>query len=264
MHHTVSTTRRSTRALSALIGFIVLFATLSAGYIFVDAAWAKWNDPAWTGHRAGTAVSGFLSNADQKATKTDKNPRPDVLPKTRDLNNAFVKAHPRLFAWMVALGELCLPIALLILICVRFRWSRGLALLCAGLAALMNLLYMLEGSSGLNPLMLVMWMSVLWLVATLPVAALFYAVDLRRVAGDITADHPRTPESGAGQWVFYCFMLLLIGFASWLMHPDREFLALTLAAVLIAVTLHTIREQVIRHTTAQPAIARRRRGAAPA
>src|SRR5262249_21177427 len=111
--------------------------------------------------------------------------------------------------------------------------------------------------------MLMMWMSALWLVATLPASALFYAIDLRRVAGDTTADHPRVPDSAPGQWVFYSFMLLLAGFASWLLHPDRTFLALRLAAVLIAVTLYASGEQVVRHTApTRPAVASRRRGAA--
>jgi thiosulfate dehydrogenase [quinone] large subunit len=262
--HSIATNRRSTRALSALIGFIVLFAAINAGYLFVDAAWAKWNDPTWTGHRAGTAISGFLTGADQKATPTAKNPHPDVLPKTRDLNNAVVKAHPRLFAWMVALGELCVPVAALILLCVRFRGSRGLALLCAGIAALMNLIYMLEGSSGLNPLILVMWMTVLWLVATLPVAALFYAIDLRRVAGDAASDHPRIPDCGGGLWVFYGFMFLLLGCASWLLQPDRVFLVLALTAILVAVALYAINQQIARYAVAsRTLVARRGRGPAP-
>jgi thiosulfate dehydrogenase [quinone] large subunit len=167
-HQSLPTIRREARALGTLIGAIALVATLHAGYTFVDSAVSKWTDPPWTGHRAGAALSGFLTGTDQKAIPSDKNPHPDVLPATRDLNHAFIRDHPRLFSWLVSLGEICLPVAVLVLLCVRFRGSRPLALLCAGLAALLNMVYLLEGSSGLNPPMLILWLTVLWLLATPP------------------------------------------------------------------------------------------------
>ena len=240
------TIRREVRALSALIGTIALFATLHAGYTFVDSAVSKWNDPTWTGHRAGTAISGFLNGAEQKATPSDKNPHPDVLPATRDLNHAFIRNHPRLFSWLVAIGELCLPIGVLILLCMRFRGSRPLALLCAGLAALLNLVYLLEGSSGLNPPMLVLWLTVLWLLATLPAATLFYALDLR-VEGNRTADErQRALGTKPGQWVFYTIVLFVAGICGWVLHPGWVFLALTLATAILAAVLFAINSRMTR------------------
>ena len=245
--HSLPTIRREVRALSALIGVIALFATLHAGYTFVDSAMSKWSDPTWTGHRAGTAISSFLNGAEQKATPSDKNPHPDVLPATRDLNHAFIRNHPRLFSWLVALGELCLPISVLILLCVRFRGSRPLALLCAGLAALLNLVYMLEGSSGLNPPMLVQWLTVLWLLATLPAAALFYAFDLRAGEGTRTAEErQRALGTKPGQWVFYTLVLLVMGVCGWILHPGWIFVVLTLATALLAAALFVLNSRMAR------------------
>ena len=241
------TIRREVRALSAVIGAIALFATLHAGYTFVDSAISKWSDPTWTGHRAGTAISGFLNGAEQKAIPSDKNPHPDVLPATRDVNHVVIRNHPRLFSWLVALGELCLPVAVLVLLCVRFRGSRPLALLCAGLAALLNLVYLLEGSSGLNPPMLVLWLTVLWLLATLPAAAFFYALDLRDVGSDGSAgERPRALGAKAGQWVFYAVILLVVGVCGLVLHPGWVFIALTLATVILAAALFAINSLLAR------------------
>lgn len=251
----------SSRALAALIGFIVLFATITAGYGFVDAAWAKWNDPAWTGHQAGNAITGFIKGADQKAVKSDKNPHPDVLPATRDVNNAFFNEHARFFAWMVALGELLLPIGLFILLCLRFPGSRALALLFAGLAALMNLIYMFEGSSGLNPPMLFMWLAVVWLLATMPAAARFYAIDVRRRAGSAPATGRL--ENSRVLWVFFAIVLLVVGIGAWVMNPARVFAILALASIVVAGLLWTINERVLGPAHgSRPFAIRRRRGAA--
>ncbi len=264
MNQRIASVRRSSSLLAALIGFMVLFATLSAGYAFVSSAWTKWNDPAWTGHQAGTALSGFITSANQKAVPSDRNPRPDVLPATRNVNNGFFTKHARLFAWMVALGELCLPIALFILLCIRFRGSRQIALAVAGLAALLNLTYMFEGSAGLNPPMLFMWLTVLWSLAALPAAALFYAVDLSRATGREPAERPHALDVSAGQWVFFAINLLIIGIGAWVMYPARTVAILALASVLLAALLYAIKSAVSQTAHgARHAAARRKRGAAP-
>src|SRR5665213_3225835 len=96
---------RSPRALSALIGFIVLFAALSAGLTFAEAAWEKVYDPTWLGSQSGVAMNGFLFGAEFKATKTVKNPYPDVMPAIQSMNHTFVSGHIRLISWLVLLGE---------------------------------------------------------------------------------------------------------------------------------------------------------------
>jgi thiosulfate dehydrogenase [quinone] large subunit len=263
MAQQTATLRRSSHLLGALIGLIVLFATLTAGYSFVDAAWAKWNNPAWTGHQAGTAVSGFIKNANQQAVKSDKNPNPDVLPATRDVNNAFFNKHTRLFAWMVALGELLVPISLLIVLCVRFPGSRAIALALAGLATLMNFLYMFEGSSGLNPPMVFMWLAVVWLLATMPTVALFYAIDLRGRSGGTPTERAGRPENSRVQWIFFSIVLLVIGIGAWVMYPARVFAILLLATMILAGLLWTINERIARPARgSRPFAIRRKRGTA--
>ncbi|HET9660941.1 MAG TPA: hypothetical protein VFP05_11470, partial [Thermomicrobiales bacterium] len=54
-------------ALSAFVGFIMLFAALMAGYTFVDAGHEKWGDAAWTGRASGVAIDGFLQGANAKS-----------------------------------------------------------------------------------------------------------------------------------------------------------------------------------------------------
>lgn len=255
----------SSRALGAFIGFIVLFATVTAGYSFADAAWAKWNDPTWTGYQAGTAITNFIKGANQKAVKSDKNPHPDVLPATRDVNNSIFTKHARLFAWMVALGEPLLPIGLLILLCVRFPGSRVIALLFAGLAALLNFVYMFEGSSGLNPPMIFMWLAVVWLLATMPAAALFYAIGPRQHAENDPATRSGRLENSRVQWVFFAIVLLLIGVGAWVMYPARIIAILLALSIVIAGLLWTINERVGRPLrSSRPSAIRRKRGAASA
>jgi thiosulfate dehydrogenase (quinone) large subunit len=257
------TLTRSSHMLGAFIGLIVLFATITAGYSFVDAAWQKWNDPTWTGHQAGSAITDFLKGADQKAVKSDKNPHPDVLPATRDINNAFINAHARFFAWTIALGELLLPIGVLILLCLRFTGSRALALLVAGLAALLNLVYMFEGSSGLNPPMLFMWLAVVWLLATAPAGALFYAIDVRNRATRAPAERSDTLEHSRMLWVFYAAVLLVISVGAWVMYPARIGAMLALTSIAVAGLLWLIRERMLAPTRgSRPFAIRRKRGAA--
>jgi hypothetical protein len=257
------TLTRSSHMLGAFIGLIVLFATITAGYSFVDAAWQKWNDPTWTGHQAGSAITAFLKGADQKAVKSDKNPHPDVLPATRDVNNAFINAHAPFFSWTIALGESFLPIGVLILLCVRFTGSRALALLVSGLAALMNLIYMFEGSSGLNPPMLFMWLAVVWLLATAPAGALFYAIDVRNRAARASAERSDSLEHSRMLWVFYAAVLLLVCVGAWVMYPARVGATLALTSIILAGLLRVINVRVLAPTRgSRPFAIRRKRRAA--
>jgi len=230
---------RSPRALSALIGFIVLFAALSAGLTFVESAWEKVYAPTWLGSQSGVAMNGFLLGAEFKATKTVKNPYPDVMPAIQSINHTFVSGHIRLISWLVLLGEGLVPIALLVTLCISFRGSRQASLVLVALAAAMNLVYMLEGSSGENTPMLFMWLTVLWLLATLPAAALSHSVELRR--GTNPDDNAFVPlDTSMGQWVFFGSILLVIGFGNWLMYPVVTFGMLVVATILLTGALRAL------------------------
>ncbi|MGI8689091.1 MAG: hypothetical protein ACR2M3_10980 [Thermomicrobiales bacterium] len=244
MHLSIPRARPSSRMLGALIGFVVLFAAITAGYSLVDAAQTKWQDPKWTGNHAGAALSGFLKGADQKAVKTDRNSFPDVLPAVHTVNDRLVATHASLFAWLVTLGESLLPLGVLILLCVRFRGSHAAALTLTALAASLNFLYMLEGSSGMNPPLVFMWLTVLWLLATLPDAALFFAIDLRKRAPNASTARRQTIEDSTGQWVFFVVVLLLVAVGGWIVYPASIFAALLLVSGTLAVALSLLHTRV--------------------
>ncbi|MDQ2788019.1 MAG: hypothetical protein M3Y58_23820 [Chloroflexota bacterium] len=244
MHPSIPRARPSSRMFSALIGFVVLFAAITAGYSLVDAAQTKWQDATWTGNHAGAALSGFLKGADKKATKTDPIAFPDVLPAMHTVNDRLFAAHAPLFAWLVTLGESFLPLGVLILLCVRFRGSHAAALTLTALAASLNFLYMLEGSSGVNPPLMFMWLAVLWLLATLPEAALFFAIDLRERAPDAATARRQTIESSTGQWVFFVVVLLLVAVGGWIVYPPSVCAALMLGSGTLAVALFLFHARV--------------------
>jgi thiosulfate dehydrogenase [quinone] large subunit len=213
-------------------GFIVLFSALMAGYTFFDAGQGKWGDPAWTGSSTGAAVDGFLQGANARSIESPTNPYPEVSPLARAINERVFSQHTRLFSWLNVGGELLLPIAILTLILVRFRWSRALLIVLAMLAASLNFLYLTEGDSGSNPPMVFMWLAIIWLAALWPASALFYAVDL-----GAPVDQPRTTavgsaEPGAGVWVFFFSILVIMVAGSFQMYWDR----LGTLAVLIVAT----------------------------
>jgi thiosulfate dehydrogenase [quinone] large subunit len=216
-----------------LVGFIVLFAALASGSVFVHAGWEKLDHPAWTGAQAGAAMSGFITGANAKSIKSERNPHPDVLPVLRTFNERVATRHVELFSWMVVLGELLVPIGVVALLCVRFPGSRTLLLGLAGLAASMNLLYLHQGSSGVNPPMLLMWLTVLWLVALLPSAALAYAIDLRPVRGGTSEVRPAV-HGTVGAVLFFGIVLAAIVAESAFMTSATTTLALAIASVALA------------------------------
>jgi hypothetical protein len=218
------------------VGFVTLFAAVAAGSIFVRAGWDKLDDPAWTGDQAGMAINGFMQGASFKSVKTERNPYPDALAPMRTFNERVVAGHTVLFSWLVVWGELLAPLAVIALCCVRFSGSRAVLVAAASLAASMNLLYLHQGSSGSNPAMLVMWLTVIWSAGTMPHAALACAIDLRRGAGQSPAVHP----ASAGLWAFFGVALVVLAVESVLITSVRETVlcaavAGTLAAALLVI-----------------------------
>ena len=234
--------------LSAFVGFIMLFSVLMAGYTFVEAGQEKWGDAAWTGSSAGVAIEGFLQGADGKSIGSATNPYPEVFPLTRAINERLFSQHTRLFAWMTVGGELLLPIAILALILVRFRRSRALLIVLAMLAASLNFLYLTEGDSRANPPMVFMWLAVIWIAALWPTAALFYSIDLS-TPDDYSSINLALPvEPGAGPWIFFGAVLLIIVAGSLEMYWDRlgVFAALTVATFTLITALMLIKRRAVQ------------------
>ncbi len=222
----IDPTSRSARTLGALIGFLVLFAALIAGGTVANAGIEKLHDPAWT---SGKAMIGFLKGAQFKATKTSTNPYPDVLAPIQLANTAFISGHVGLISLLVPLGEIIVPVAVLILLCVRFPGSRYAALIVSILATGMHVVYMLEGSSGENMPLLLMWLTVVWLLATMPAVALHHAIDVGAFFGKRTGETEVVADTSIGQWIFFGTVALVIGSGGTLLYGLPTMIALTLA-----------------------------------
>jgi hypothetical protein len=225
------TTPRSVHTLSALIGALVLFAALIAGGTLANAGREKLHDPAWT---SGTAMAGFLKGAQFKATKTVTNPYPDVLAPVQSLNTSVIGGQTRFITGLVPLAEIIVPIAVLILLCVRFPGSRYAALIASMLAAGMHVIYMLEGSAGENTPLLLMWLTVVWLIAIMPAAALHHALDLGALFGKRAGETAGVADAGIGQWVFFGTVALVIGSGGALLYGLPNALALILVTLALA------------------------------
>jgi hypothetical protein len=230
----------STAALSAFIGFLVLFSACAAGWGYFEAGREKAGTAVWTGSQAGAGIDGFLKGANAKAIKSAQNPNPEVLPVARDLNTAFFGTHEQLFSWMVVLGELLIPVGILFLLIVKFPGSRFLLMAIAGLALFMNMLYLSEGVSSTNPPMAFMWLTIIWLAATMPGAALYYAIDVRRLFGKAPVEAPTHVNATSGQWLFFWTIMLVTGAAAWAMYPFGIYLVVTLVSIILMAALYAI------------------------
>jgi thiosulfate dehydrogenase [quinone] large subunit len=252
----------STAALSAFIGFLVIFAACTAGYDYFTAGRAKAGETVWIGDKAGTAIAGFIKGADAKALKSPTNPNPEVLPVAGHLNKSFIQ-HTKFFSYLVVLGEILMPIGVLFFLVVKFPASRFLLMGIAGLAVFMNFLYLSEGTSSTNPPMAFMWLAIIWLVALVPSAALFYAIDVRRLFGK-TVEAPKVIEATAGQWLIMATIFLVVLATGWAMYPYGTYVAIIAASALLAAALYAINALLAnrRHGTTINVTARH--GATPA
>ena len=235
-------------ALTAFVGFILLFSTLMAGYSFLAAGREKLGDPAWTGAYSGVAIEGFLKGADAKSIAGPTNPYPEVKPPIRHINERLFSQHTRLFSWLTVAGELLLPLGVIALMVIRFRRSRGLLVVLAMLAASLNFLYLSEGDSSANPPMIFMWLAIIWIAMLWPAAARFYAVDLS-AASDRQLEQPETNpvEPRAGTWAFFSVVLLIIVAGSLEMYWDQPvtFAALTTATIALTAALTLLKQRVV-------------------
>lgn len=111
------------------------------GWQWITAGWSKINSSAWTGNDAGTAITGFLKGAVSKAGGQ----YPEVHGWYADLINNIALPNVKVFSFLVAYGEFLLGLALI----------AGMFTLFAALGSVfLNLNYLLAGTSGSNPEML--------------------------------------------------------------------------------------------------------------
>lgn len=120
--------------------WIWLIVRLYVGYEWLSAGWGKLHNPAWTGSKAGTAITGFVTGALAKATGD----HPDVQGWYASFLNNVVLAHPALWSYLVSWGELLVGIALILGI------FTGIA---AFFGSFMNFNYLLAGTVSTNPIL---------------------------------------------------------------------------------------------------------------
>lgn len=131
-----------------------LIVRLYVGYEWVTAGWGKYNNPAWIGPNAGTAVKGFLTGALAKTTGA----HPDVTGWYASFVENVALPHTAVIAHLVTYGEIAVGVAL-ILGCFT-----GIA---AFFGTFMNLNFLFAGTLSSNPVMAVLGLFLIlaWRVA---------------------------------------------------------------------------------------------------
>lgn len=120
----------------------VLFSLLRVwlGIQWLEAGLHKVGAPAWTGENAGAAVAGFAKGAIAKATGEN----PAVQSWFADFLGGAVVPNATLFSYMVAWGEVLAGVGLILGVFTGFA---------AVGAAMMNMMFMLAGTTSTNPIL---------------------------------------------------------------------------------------------------------------
>jgi thiosulfate dehydrogenase [quinone] large subunit len=125
-----------------------LILRLYAGWQWLQAGWEKLHDPVWTGGKAGTALTGFVTNALTKASGA----HPDVQSWYAWFLQNAVLANVAVWSFVVSWGELLVGVALILGI------FTGIAALFGGF---MNMNYLLAGSVSTNPILFLIAMALI-------------------------------------------------------------------------------------------------------
>jgi thiosulfate dehydrogenase (quinone) large subunit len=145
-----------TRALfsDVRLSWIWLILRLYVGYTWIEAGWAKLNNPAWAGDKAGTALTGFINGAVAKSTGA----HPDVQSWYAWFLQHAVLPNAPLWSYVVSIGETLVGVALILGI------FTGIA---AFFGAFMNMNYLLAGTVSTNPILLFLafWLVLAWKIA---------------------------------------------------------------------------------------------------
>ena len=150
-----------------------LVARLWAGYQFLDAGLSKLfgdEKAAFVGAQAGTGIKGFLTYA--TSPQMTQGAHASVLPPYVWLaKNVFIPTALPL-GYLVAIGESLIGLALIVGLLTRFAAFWG---------AFLNLMFLLAGSTGLNPYMFTIELGILLAGATAGLIGLdYYALPLLR------------------------------------------------------------------------------------
>jgi thiosulfate dehydrogenase (quinone) large subunit len=122
--------------------WIWLILRVWVGWHWLESGWGKLHNPAWTGSKAGTALSGFVSNALTKTTGA----HPDVQSWYAWFLQHIVLPSATPWSYLVSWGEFLVGIALILGI------FTGIA---AIFGSFMNFNYLLAGAVSINPILFV-------------------------------------------------------------------------------------------------------------
>ncbi len=120
-----------------------LVVRLYVGLQWLEAGWAKFNSPAWTGNTAGSALKGFLMGALKKTA----GPHPDEPGWYAFFVENVALHHTTLISYMVTYGEIAIGIALILGI------FAGIA---AFFGTFMNFNFLFAGTVSVNPILLLL------------------------------------------------------------------------------------------------------------
>jgi len=122
--------------------WIWLILRLYLGWEWLIAGWGKLNNPAWTGSKAGVAITGFVNGALQKTGGE----HPDVQGWYAWFLNNLVLPYPVFWSYLVTAGEVLVGLALIL------GLFTGIA---AFFGSFMNMSYLLAGAVSVNPILFV-------------------------------------------------------------------------------------------------------------
>lgn len=125
------------------VAWFWLLVRLYVGYEWILAGWEKLQSPAWVGSQAGSAVSGFLNGALQKASGA----HPDVSGWYAFFIQHVALPNAAAFSYLVTFGELAVGL------CLIAGLFTGIA---SFFGTFMNLNYLFAGTVSTNPLLLLL------------------------------------------------------------------------------------------------------------
>jgi thiosulfate dehydrogenase [quinone] large subunit len=125
-----------------------LILRLYAGWQWLQAGWEKIHDPVWTGGKAGTAITGFVTNALTKASGA----HPDVQSWYAWFLQNVVLTNATVWSFVISGGEFLVGVALILGI------FTGIA---AAFGGFMNMNYLLAGTVSTNPILFLIAMALI-------------------------------------------------------------------------------------------------------
>ena len=134
--------------------WIWLILRVYLGWQWLEAGWSKLNNPAWTGSKAGTAITGFVQGALNKTGGE----HPDVQAWYASFLQNVVLPNAHIWSFMITWGEILVGIALIL------GLFTGIA---AFFGSFMNVNYLLAGTVSTNPILFVIatWLVLAWKTA---------------------------------------------------------------------------------------------------